>query len=188
MSHGSPLSAPPPAPELPALLKPLQVLVTWINRLVFIASTVALLLAAVVLTHSVVVRNLWGASTEWQEELTVFLLLGAMFLSMGGVQEKRGHIGIDALVGILPPGLNRARQLLVDLVSLAFTGFFAWKCWQLLFDALADDKHTNTAWAPPIWIPYGLMVAGMTLLAVQVALQFLAGLLGSVPGDRERGA
>jgi hypothetical protein len=34
-----------------------------------------------------------------------------------------------------------------------------------------DKQTTTSSWAPPLWIPYALMAAGMTLLAVQIALQ-----------------
>ena len=160
------------------LPKPLAVIgrvLTLLNRALFVASAIAIVLAALVQTEAVLARNFYGESSEWQEEVTVFLLLGAMFLSMASVQARRGHIGIDALAGILPPGLNRLRERLVDLVSLAFTAFFAWKCCQLLQEAIVDDEHTMSTWGPPLWIPYSLMASGMVLLSLQILLQTIIG-------------
>ena len=87
------------------------------------------------------------------------------------VQSERGHIGIEALTGLLPSRINRIRLLLVDLASLAFCAFFAWKSWTLLHEAVVDHQTSSSTWAPPLWIPYGIMSFGMTLLCVQVALQ-----------------
>jgi TRAP-type C4-dicarboxylate transport system permease small subunit len=155
-----------------------------VNGAIFVVSSLALVIAALVLTEGVLARNLWGDSSEWQEEVTVFLLLGAMFLSMASVQARRGHIGIDALTGLLPAGLDRGRRLVVDAVSLGFVGFFAWKCFQLLKESIVEDAHTMSTWGPPLWIPYSLMTAGMALLAIQIALQVLGALQPNRGGAR----
>jgi TRAP-type C4-dicarboxylate transport system permease small subunit len=59
-------------------------------------------------------------------------------------------------------------------MCLAFCALFAWKSWTLLRDAWVDGQTTTSSWAPPLWIPYGLMALGMTLLALQLAVQLVA--------------
>jgi TRAP-type C4-dicarboxylate transport system permease small subunit len=142
-----------------------------INRLVVICSSAALVVAACVLTYSVVVRYFLQIGTDWQDEMSVFLIVGAVFMSAAAVQANRGHIGIEAIVGLLSPRANRIRQLLVDLASLAFCGFFAWKSWLLLEEAIVEGFHSGSTWGPPLWIPYSLMTTGMTLLSLQLLLQ-----------------
>jgi TRAP-type C4-dicarboxylate transport system permease small subunit len=127
-----------------------------------------------VLTHSVVTRYLFKSATDWQDEAAVFCLVGVTFLCAGQVQLLRGHIGIEAIAGALPARWNRIRLLLVDLVSLAFCVFFAWKSWTLWHEAWVDKQTTSSSWAPPLAIPYGLMAAGMTLLSLQLLLQLIA--------------
>ena len=39
----------------------------------------------------------------------------------------------------------------------------------------ADGQTTDSTWGPPLWIPYSTMAAGMTLVAIQLALQALLG-------------
>jgi len=147
-----------------------------INRGIVIASSIALVLAGFVLTYSVVVRYFLKYSTDWQDEMSVFLIVGAVFMSAAAIQAQRGHIGIEAIVGLLPPRVNHVRVLLVDLASLAFCAYFAWKSITLLHEAIVDDYHSSSTWAPPLWIPYSLMAAGMVLLSVQLLLQVVAGL------------
>jgi TRAP-type C4-dicarboxylate transport system permease small subunit len=146
-----------------------------VNRLVVILSSIALVIAAGVLTYSVVVRYFLKYSTDWQDEMSVFLIVGAVFMSAAAIQAQRGHVAIEAIVGLLPQRVNRARVMLVDIASLIFCGYFSWKSFTLLHEAVADDFHSSSTWGPPLWIPYSLMTVGMTLLSVQLLLQIIAG-------------
>jgi TRAP-type C4-dicarboxylate transport system permease small subunit len=102
------------------------------------------------------------------------LLVGATFLSGATVQGLRGHVAIEALRALLPRRANAVRVLVVDAISLGFCGFFCWKSWALFHEAVAEGQTSASTWAPPLWIPYGLMALGMTLIALQIALQLLA--------------
>jgi len=145
-----------------------------INQAVVIASSVALIIASIVLTYSVASRYFLHLSTDWQDELSVFLIVGSVFMSAAAVQARRGHVAIEAFVGLLSPRANRVRQFLVDVASFAFCSFFAWKSWALLAEAVTENYHSQSTWAPPLWIPYSLMTAGMVLLSVQLLLQIIA--------------
>jgi TRAP-type C4-dicarboxylate transport system permease small subunit len=52
-----------------------------INRLFAAVSIAAMLAAAAVLTSSVATRYFLKLPTDWQDELSVFLLVGATFMS-----------------------------------------------------------------------------------------------------------
>lgn len=146
----------------------------WLNERILLASTLAIVAAALVLTGSVATRYVLKVPTDWQDEASVFLMVGATFLSGAYVQSQRGHVGIAALAGMLPPSVNRWRVILADAISFLFCSFFSWKSWTLLRDAVVDDQTTSSTWAPPLWIPYGMMAVGMTLVAAQLLLQTAA--------------
>jgi TRAP-type C4-dicarboxylate transport system permease small subunit len=145
-----------------------------INQVIVMVSSVALFAAGCVLTYSVLSRYFLHLSTDWQDELSVFLIVGAVFMSSAAIQARRGHVAIEAVVTLLPPRVNAVRQSLVDMASFAFCAFFAWKSWTLLAEAWVEDFHSESTWGPPLWIPHSLMTAGMALLALQLALQILA--------------
>jgi len=168
VSAGGPVIA---GAALPADATLAERLLHAVNRAAVGVSMVALVAAAVVLTYSVASRYLFKASTDWQDETAVFLLVGVTFLCAPWVQQQRGHIGIEAIVAILPPRVNHARRIVVDFLCLLFCGFFAWKSWKLLHEAWVDGQTTSSTWAAPLWIPYGLMTLGMALLTLQIALQ-----------------
>ena len=147
-----------------------------INRWIMVPCMAAMVLAASILTYSVFARYFFKIPTDWQDETAVFLLIGAVFFSAAFVQSYRGHVGVEAITSLLSPRANRWRLLVVDLVSLAFCSFFAWKSWTLFLEAFHEGYRSNSTWGPPLWIPYVLMAFGMTLLSVQLLLAFATGL------------
>jgi TRAP-type C4-dicarboxylate transport system permease small subunit len=176
---GAPQPAPPGLgipldPATPRVLLPLARALQAVNRVAMAFGMVALLAASVVLTYSVVSRYFMKASTDWQDEAAVFCLVGMTFMCGAFVQSIRGHIGIEAVGAQLSTAANRVRMVAIDLVSLGFCAFFAWKSWTLLHEAWVDGMTSSSSWAPPLWIPYGLMSLGMSLLTLQLLVQVCA--------------
>ncbi len=166
-----PATASLPTPRGP--LGFLQGLLDRVNAVSALAGGLAMGAAGLVLTWEVVGRYFLKIASDWQDELSAFLLLGATFMSAGWVQRRRGHVGIDALAHVLPPGADNIRRLVADLLTFAFCSFFCWKCWTLLGEAIDDGQISDSAWGPPLWIPYGLMSVGMSILVLQLVLQLL---------------
>src|SRR5436309_15494370 len=102
-----------------------------VNKAMTLVGMIALLIAALVLTYSVFSRYLFKAGTDWQDEVAVFCIIGAVFLCGAWVQAQRGHVGIEAVASILPPRANYVRMIVVDVMTLAFCAFFSWKSWTL---------------------------------------------------------
>lgn len=180
MSHGidlGPAGAHASAGQpLPPLLSALEGALFLLNRTIVALASIALVAASLILSYSVVTRLLFHAPTYWQDEASVFLLVGATFMTAAYVQGRRGHVAIEALSALLPPRVNAARLLLVDIASFAFCAFFTWKSFTLLEEAWIDGHVSSSTWAPPLWIPYGVMMLGMGLLSVQIALQIACAL------------
>jgi TRAP-type C4-dicarboxylate transport system permease small subunit len=149
------------------------------NKIIVVLAAIALIAACVILSYSVLGRALFRSANYWQDEAAVFLLVGATFMTSAYVQGQRGHIGIEAFVGLLSPMANRIRLWLVDLASFLFCAFFAWKSWTLTHEAWVDGQVSNSVWSPPLTIPYALMASGMTLLCVQILLQIIIPLAGT---------
>jgi TRAP-type C4-dicarboxylate transport system permease small subunit len=162
-----------------ALLRPAQKVLSHLNAVVGWLSAIAVVAAGLVLTFEVFVRYIYKVPTDWQDELSVFLLVGATFMSASYVQSYRGHVAIDAMKGVLPPAADRIRVIFADAASLLFCAFFSWKSWTLWHEAWEEGQVTFSSWAPPLWIPYSLMSIGMTLLTLQILVQFLGTLLAA---------
>ncbi len=161
-----------------ALVAALERGLAFCNDIIVVLAAIALIAACAILSYSVIGRALFHSPNYWQDEAAVFLLVGATFMTSAYVQGQRGHIGIEAFVGLLSPMVNRIRLWLVDVVSFLFCAFFAWKSWTLTHEAWVDGQVSNSMWSPPLTIPYGLMAAGMTLLCLQILLQIVIPLTG----------
>src|ERR1700690_4008853 len=161
------------------LVAALERALAFCNNIIVVLAAIALIAACAVLSYSVIGRALFHSPNYWQDEAAVFLLVGATFMTAAYVQGQRGHIGIEAFVSLISPAVNRIRLWLVDVASLLFCAFFAWKSWTLTNEAWVDGQVSNSMWSPPLAIPYGLMATGMTLLCVQIMLQIAIPLSGS---------
>jgi len=161
------------------LVAALEYAVALCNRVILFLASLALIAACAILSYSVLGRAIFHLANYWQDEAAVFLLVGATFMTSAYVQGRRGHIGIEAFVGLLSPLANRVRLWLVDVASLLFCSFFAWKSWTLAHEAYVEGRVTNSTWSPPFAIPYTLMAFGMTLLCIQILLQIIAPLAGA---------
>ena len=148
---GLELAQPEQPPAGHPLVARLDSAMKTVNRWVMVPCMLAVVVAAAILTYSVAARYFFKIPTEWQDETAIFLLMGATFFSAAFVQSYRGHVGVEAVASLLSPRLNHWRMLFVEVVSFAFC-----------------------AWGPPMWIPYLLMAAGMTLLALQLLLEVIA--------------
>ena len=161
------------------LVAVLQRALGFCNNVIVVFAAIALIAACVILSYSVLGRALFHSPNYWQDEAAVFLLVGATFMTSAYVQSQRGHVSIEAFVGLLSPLANRIRLWLVDVASLAFCTFFAWKSWTLAHEAWVDGQVSNSMWSPPLAIPYALMASGMTLLCLQILLQIIIPLAGT---------
>jgi TRAP-type C4-dicarboxylate transport system permease small subunit len=160
-------------------------LMSALNRILVLLGSFALMAAALILSYSVMSRGLFHAANDWQDEAALFCLVGVTFLCSSYVQEKRGHIGISAIEGLLPHPVNKVRAIVIDIISSLFFAFFSAKTWDLLHEAWVDGQVTNSTWAPPLWIPYSMMFVGMVLLTIQLFLQIF--IHKAITSDEVRG-
>jgi TRAP-type C4-dicarboxylate transport system permease small subunit len=131
-----------------------------------------LFLAAIVITWSILYRAL-GASTYWELEFSVYMMVGSLFLASPYCLATQGHVGVDLLSHYLPPRLARRVAIIVALLGLAVCLYLAWAGAQLTLHAYAIGERTESTWAPPKWPLFLAMPVGLGL----TALQYVAGLL-----------
>lgn len=144
-------------------------------------AAVMLLVAALVITWSIVYRAM-GASTYWELEFSVYMMVASLFLASPYCLATQGHVGVDLLSHYLPRSLARPLAIVVGLVGLAVCLYLAWAGAELTMHALARGERTESTWAPLKWPLFLAMPVGLGL----TALQYVADLLRETldPGAR----
>jgi TRAP-type C4-dicarboxylate transport system permease small subunit len=131
-----------------------------------------------VVCHMVVMRYVLNASTIWQTEFVVYMMLAATMIGMPYVQMLRGHVNVDLLPIYLRGVPRQVLYLVAQGASLVICAIIAWHSSHLWWDAWSGDWHSDTVWGVPLWLPYAVLPLGFGLMC----LQFVADLLMVLTG------
>jgi TRAP-type C4-dicarboxylate transport system permease small subunit len=143
-------------------------------------AAVMLLLAALVITWSIVYRAM-GASTYWEIEFSVYMMVASLFLASPYCLATQGHVGVDLLSHYLPRSAARPLAIIVGLIGLAVCIYLTYAGAELTLHAYARGERTESAWAPLKWPLFLAMPVGLGL----TALQYVADLLRETMTDAE---
>src|SRR5690606_40868564 len=101
----------------------------WYHRLE--EGLIAFLLAAMTLITfaQVVARYVFNYSFVWALELTIFLFGGLIFLGLSYGVRVSAHIGVDALIKVLPKGAARVAGIIACLLCLIYTTIVFYGAW-----------------------------------------------------------
>ena len=142
----------------------------------------AMILGAVFLTCQMIfVRFVLNASTVWQTEVVVYLMVGATLLGLAFVQKHKGHVNVDLLPMML--GQKSAQVLAIvtqvsAILVVAICLFYGYEFWHL---AQSRGWTSDTVTAVPLWIPYLALPLGLGLFLLQLVADLLTTL--SFEGD-----
>lgn len=138
-----------------------------------------MIVAAVAITCQMIwVRFVLNASTVWQTEAVVYLMVGATILGLPYVQRLRGHVNVDLLPMMLPPGVRLALAIITLLASIAVIGAMTWYGYDMWHTALSRGWRSDTVWGVQLWIPYLVMPVGFGLYLVQLCADLIATIVG----------
>lgn len=75
------------------------------------------------------------AAISWSEEVVVYLLIAAAFLSGSLLVEEDGHVRADLVLRVLPHGMQRAVEIGNCVIALAFCVGLTWLGFGVVLDA-----------------------------------------------------
>ena len=147
-----------------------KILTRVINGLTYITgwtAALSLVAAAIIVTEAVVVRKIFGVSTIWQIEASVFLLIFTVFAGAPFVQKNEHHLNVDLVIIHLSARTRELTLIIVSIISCLLAALLAWHAWPMWWESVVNNEHSESLWGPPLWIPYLFLPLGMTLLFLQ---------------------
>lgn len=158
---------------------------TWFNRLE--EGLIAFLLAAmtVVTFAQVIARYVFNYSFVWALELTTYLFAGIIFLGISYGIRIGAHIGVDAVVKLLPKRIAHATTILATLLCIVYSVIVFVGGWIYVdrmhqIGILAQDLPIQQ-WIPRLVLPIGFGL--MLFRFVQVLVNLLRGKEAHLLGD-----
>lgn len=111
-------------------------------------------------------------SISWGAEMSIYLLVWAMFLACSELVRVDSHIRADFLISHLSVRTQRWLELVNCLVGIIFGLGLIWYGWQATFDAWDLDERSTTALMFPMWLYYASAPAGGVLIVLRYVERF----------------
>ncbi|WAP69090.1 TRAP transporter small permease subunit [Jiella pelagia] len=158
---------------MPSVLSAFVRVVTTVNRLLFRACSLLVLVIVPVMLYAVVARYGFNAPSDWGLELAT-LLFGPYFL-LGGpyLLHIGGHVNLDLVRQAASPRLNRIFDLINYPVIAAFAAIILYYAWPFAMQAYELGETSYTSWNPIIWPVKFVIPTALGLLFLQAMAEWL---------------
>lgn len=129
-------------------------------------------LALLLGTYQIMSRYLApGLSILGTEELTIYLVVWAMFLSCSQLVARDGHVRPDLVLRLLPARARRILEMVDCLIAIAFSAGLAWYGARVVLEAYEFEDRSTGILSFPMWIyDLALPVAGV-LMALRYSVR-----------------
>lgn len=144
---------------------------------------IALLLAAMTLLTftQVILRYVFNSGFTWSLQLTSLLFAGMIFIGISYGVRVGAHIGVDAIVKMLPPKPRRITSIVAVLLCLLYAGMVIYG--SMIYVLKMKSAGIEMDDLPiQIWIARSILPVGFLLLA----LRFLPVLKNLITGKSDR--
>jgi TRAP-type C4-dicarboxylate transport system permease small subunit len=143
----------------------------------------ALLLMGAALLSAAQVAERYGVRVPASafEEVSIYLLIGVVFIGMLRADRTSQHISLDLLYQVLPPRAKRVCARLRDAVLATVAGLMAWLSVKAVLFSYDIGERSISMLSVPIWLASLVMPVGFVVLTVMAARRAIAG--RSLPPD-----
>ena len=147
------------------MLHRLDRVLSWLED-AFIASL--LLSASVIIFVNVVLRYVFNTGIVWAEEFVRYEIVWLVFIG-GSVAARKGiHIGVEAVLHVLPAAAARTLKVVVGLICIAFCAALVWYGVELVAQTQMF-RQRSSAMQAPFWIVQLAVPIGAGLMLIRFA-------------------
>lgn len=141
----------------------------WVDRASTVLAAVAagLLLAATIIITLMVIKRSIGMQNSWELELSIELMIGAIFLASPYTLATGGHVKMDLLDAILPECVKHKLAFIAKLAGCLICLYLGWEGLRMAQHAFVTGERALGIWQPLSWPKYATIPVGMFMTALQ---------------------
>jgi TRAP-type C4-dicarboxylate transport system permease small subunit len=145
----------------------------WVSRAGTAMAVIAalLLLAATLIITWMVLKRGIGLQNSWELELSIELMIGAIFLASPYTLATGGHVKMDLLDAVLPARFKRKLAFVAQLAGCMICLYLGWEGLGLAQHAFVTGERALGIWRPLAWPKYATIPIGMFMSAAQYISQ-----------------
>lgn len=151
-----------------------QFLRRWVQRVdTFAAYLACVLLFAMMLVvvTDVSLRYVFNAPLFWSyDAISLFLLPGVFFLSVGYTMSTHGHVSVDILHNYVGQRTRYVFEAITSLIAAPAFLFIAWIAAQTTWTGWVQGTYLTSGLEVPTWTTSFLLPLGFGLLAIRSLL------------------
>lgn len=151
---------------------------TYLLKLDEILAGACLTIMILMVLTQIVLRNTLNTGIAGADALVRHLVLWVVFLGAGIAAKNNSHIKIDVMSRVLPPGLKRYTDMLVNLFSVSVICVLIYAAYTFvsieyqsgIAIPLLDIPSLELSLRVPVWILETIIPAGYIIIAVRFVI------------------
>lgn len=140
-----------------------------VNAALAILAAVLLVAATVIITWMVFKRGI-GLQSSWELETAIELMIGATFLASPYTLTTGGHVKMDLLDSLLSGSSAWWMAVLPKVLACGVCLYLGYAGLEMTIHAYVTGERALGIWQPLVWPKYSTVAIGMSLTALQYAL------------------
>jgi C4-dicarboxylate transporter DctQ subunit len=103
----------------------------------------------------------------WGEELSVYMVIWAVFLTASALVKDDGHVRADLILRVLSPASQRWFEVVNCAIAVIFCAGLTWFGYLVTWDAYDLGEASNSVLRFPLWVYYASLPVGAGLMTVR---------------------
>jgi C4-dicarboxylate transporter DctQ subunit len=127
--------------------------------------------ATMIAFYGVIARYILRRPPDWAEEICIYMIIWAVFITASILAEEKGHVAATLIVERFSMKTLRYLAVFNGAVALAFCVAVSILGFKIVSAAYINDERSLSALRFPVWIPYLSVAVGCTLVALRYAIR-----------------
>ena len=136
----------------------------WLDHIEEYILLVLFPLMVIVVFVATCVRYLTVMSLPWAEEVARYSMVWIAYVGASLGIKRNAHLGVEAVVLLLPRGLRKYFDVLRYLIIILFNILIAYYTFQIIQSQISTEQ-VSPSLRIPMWFAYGAIPVGSVLMA-----------------------